>query len=58
MKYPDMKLYQEILLLDNYFKGKYVVENVIPFYTPLIPAKRKRSVIYIGQTLIYLMTVK
>ena len=27
--YPDMKLYEEILLLDYHFKGKYVVENVI-----------------------------
>jgi len=34
--YPDMSLYQMILFLDNYFKGKYVVENVIPFYTPII----------------------
>lgn len=39
IKYADMKLYQEILLLDNYFEGKYVVENVKPYYTPLIPAK-------------------
>jgi DNA (cytosine-5)-methyltransferase 1 len=34
--YPDMKLYEEILLLDNYFNGKYCVENVISFYPPLI----------------------
>ena len=34
--YPDMKLYEEILLLDNYFNGKYVVENVVSFYEPLI----------------------
>jgi DNA (cytosine-5)-methyltransferase 1 len=34
--YPDMKLYEEILLLKHYFKGKYVVENVIAFYKPLI----------------------
>jgi len=34
--YPDMKLYQEIIFLQNYFKGKYVVENVIPFYEPLL----------------------
>ena len=41
-----MKLYQEILLLDNYFKGKYVVENVIPFYTPLIPSKKRGRHLY------------
>ncbi len=36
--YPDMKLYQEIIFLDKYFEGKWVVENTIPFYEPLIPA--------------------
>lgn len=34
--YPDMKLYQEILLLKHYFEGKWCVENVIAFYEPLI----------------------
>ena len=34
--YPDMKLYEEILLLKHYFKGKWVVENVMSFYKPLI----------------------
>jgi len=38
--YPDLKLYEEILFLDNYFNGKYVVENVIPYYEPLISAKK------------------
>ena len=36
--YPDLSLYQEILLLDGFFKGKYVVENVKPYYKPLVPA--------------------
>lgn len=34
--YPDMKLYEEILLLKHYFRGKYCVENVVAFYQPLI----------------------
>ena len=34
--YPDLKLYEEIIFLDKFFKGKYVVENVIPYYKPLI----------------------
>ena len=34
--YPDMKLYEEILLLQGYFKGKWCVENVISWYEPLI----------------------
>lgn len=44
--YPDMKLYQEILMLDYHFKGKYVVENVIPYYEPLIPAKKRGRHLY------------
>lgn len=35
--YPDMKLYQEILFLKHNFDGKWVVENVKPYYKPLIP---------------------
>ena len=43
MKYPDMKLYEEIILLDNFYNGKYCVENVISYYNPLIqPKKRNR----------------
>lgn len=38
--YPDMRLYQEIIFLDKFFKGKYVVENVIPYYEPLITAQK------------------
>lgn len=36
--YPDMKLWQEIIFLENYAKYscKYVVENVRPFYTPFV----------------------
>jgi len=45
-KYPDMKLYEEVLFLDNYFAGKYVVENVIPFYEPLIQAKKRGRHLY------------
>lgn len=31
-----MKLYEEILFLQGYFKGKYCVENVKSWYEPLI----------------------
>jgi len=34
--YPDMKLYEEIFLLKYFFKGKWVVENVVPYYEPLV----------------------
>ena len=35
-KYPDMQLYQQIILLNNWFKGRFVIENVKPYYSPLI----------------------
>jgi len=44
--YPDMKLYEEVIFLDNYFDGQWVVENVIPFYEPLIPAKQRGRHLY------------
>ena len=51
--YPDMKLYEEIIMLSNVskgndarFKGKFVVENVIPYYEPLIPAKKRGRHLY------------
>jgi len=36
IKYPDMKLYQEIIFLDNFFEKKWCVENVDGYYFPLI----------------------
>jgi DNA (cytosine-5)-methyltransferase 1 len=38
--FPDMKLYEEILFLQGYSKGKWVVENVISWYAPLITPKK------------------
>jgi DNA (cytosine-5)-methyltransferase 1 len=45
-KYPDMKLYEEILFLKHYYNGKFVVENVIPFYEPLILGHKRGRHIY------------
>ena len=44
--YPDMKLYEEIILLETRFNGKYCVENVIPYYEPLIPGKKRGRHLY------------
>jgi DNA (cytosine-5)-methyltransferase 1 len=41
-----MKLYQEIIFLDTFFKGKYCVENVIPYYKPLIHAQERGRHLY------------
>jgi DNA (cytosine-5)-methyltransferase 1 len=35
-RYPDMKLYEEIIFLQNFYKGNWVVENVIGYYEPLL----------------------
>ena len=34
--FPDMKLYEEIIFLQNFFQGSWVVENVVPYYKPLV----------------------
>jgi len=45
-QYPDMKLYQEIIFLDTFFKGKYCVENVIPYYDALIKGQQRDRHLY------------
>lgn len=44
--FPDLRLYEEIIFLDNFFDGKYVVENVIPYYEPLILAQKRGRHLY------------
>jgi DNA (cytosine-5)-methyltransferase 1 len=36
IRYPDMSLWQEIILLKHFHKGKYCIENVKSYYEPLI----------------------
>ena len=36
IRYPDMKLYEEIILLQKHAKCKWVVENTKSYYKPLI----------------------
>ena len=46
-RYVDMRLYEEIFLLKHDFKGLWVVENVIPFYEPMLnPVKFGRHMIW------------
>jgi len=35
-KYPDWRLWQEIIFLDQYFDGQWVVENVKPYYDEIV----------------------
>lgn len=45
--YPDLKLYEEIIFLMHYYRsGKFVVENVIPYYDPLIQAYKRGRHLY------------
>jgi DNA (cytosine-5)-methyltransferase 1 len=52
LAYPEMELYQEIILLDTYFKGHYAVENVVGYYEPLIvPQKVGKHYIWANFTI-------
>lgn len=42
-KFPDMTLYEEIIFLKYWFVGKFVVENVISYYEPLIKPQKSGS---------------
>ena len=44
--YPDLQLYEEIIFLQNFYNGKFVVENVTPYYEPLIPGNKRGRHIY------------
>lgn len=41
--YLDMKLYEEIIFLMHNFEGKWVIENVISYYEPLIKPQELAS---------------
>jgi DNA (cytosine-5)-methyltransferase 1 len=45
-EYPNMMLYQEIIFIKHHFTGKYCIENVIPYYEPLIPAQKRGRHLY------------
>lgn len=37
IRFPDLGLYEEIIFLNHFFKGKFCVENVIPYYKLILP---------------------
>jgi len=43
LKFPNMQLYEEIILLKSWFKGRFVVENVRSYYNPLIKPQEIQS---------------
>ena len=46
IKNRQQQIYEEIIFLEKWFNGKYVVENVIPYYEPLIRAKKRGRHLY------------
>jgi len=38
-EYPDMRLYQEVVFLQHFFDGDWVIENVDPYYDELLEAQ-------------------
>ena len=43
LRFPDMKLYEEVIFLKQWFKGSWVVENVRSYYEPLIKPQEIQS---------------
>ena len=41
-----MMLYQEVIFLKHHFEGKYCIENVIPYYEPLIQGQKRGRHLY------------
>lgn len=37
VRFPNLGLYEEIIFLNHFFKGLFCVENVIPYYTLILP---------------------
>ena len=40
-RFPDLRLYELKIFLDYNFNGYYVIENVVPYYNPLIEQTSK-----------------
>jgi DNA (cytosine-5)-methyltransferase 1 len=51
-KYPDMSLYEEIVFLKYHSKALWVVENVVPYYPPMMdPQKINRHLYWASFTI-------
>ena len=46
IRYPDMKLYEEIIILKKWYRGYFCIENVITYYEPLIKPIKSGSHYY------------
>lgn len=44
--FPDFRLYEEIYFLKHFFTGKYCIENVIPYYKPMIEGQKRGRHLY------------
>jgi DNA (cytosine-5)-methyltransferase 1 len=51
-KYPDMSLYEEIVFLKYHSKALWVIENVVPYYPPMMdPQKINRHLYWASFTI-------
>lgn len=57
-EFPDMSLYQEVIFLTHYFKGKWVVENVKPYYKELIKSQKLQRHYFWSNFIITPLSVK
>lgn len=49
IRYPDMRLYEEIVFLQTFYDGLYCVENVRSYYDPLVkPFYRGRHYLWVN----------
>jgi len=45
-KYPDMSLYEEIVFLKYHSKALWVIENVVPYYPPMMDPQKINRHLY------------
>ena len=43
IQFPDLRLYSLIMFLKHQFRGLWVIENVVPYYEPLIKPTTRRG---------------
>ena len=46
--YPDLRCYEQAIFLKHNFNGSWVVENVKPYYEPLIKPQYDKNIYYEG----------
>jgi len=45
-KFPDMRLYEEIIFLKHHYDGLFVIENVVPYYAAMLEPQKINRHLY------------